>query len=698
MSTSIGEIRLKRGTAAQWSASNPTLLSGETGFESDTVKLKIGDGVTPWNLLPYVTGSGGAGGINYVSNSSADTGTLGWTVYADAAAALPTDGLDGTPTISWLRSTTTPLRGRGDFNLVKPIDSCQGQGVSYAFQIDRSDLAKVLTVSFEYELISGTYATGDLTVYIAYEEEGVTKIIQPSGYSVMAAATGVPVKEIAQFQTHSSIRNYRLILHIASASAFDYTLALTNITVGPQVVQYGAPVTDFENKGAITIGSTGTAPTKGAAPQVDRMMARRVGDSAEILYEYSQTTAGTSGTGFYLFSLPPGMSFDLAKVNTSGGLVRNPRDPISVSAVGEGILTSNDSLGFNSFARLYAFSATQFYVHIVSSQSTSGGGDGSVDEYFGSISYALGGSPLVFRFKLCAPIQGWSSTVQMSNDTDTRVVAAAVTGLSATVGTGAVLPFSTSRFDTHGGLSGLGTSSFRYTAQIPGIYLISVELSNVSTANVVLVYKNGALLYGTNSDATIVGYNSVSSSSGTRLIQLNAGDYVDIRNNTSGSSVTFSFGTFEIQRISGPSAIASSETVAFSAFQDSGQQIPSSETVVIYNQVTDDSHGSYNKTTGVWTSPISGRFLILANAAFFTAVSDTHTWLITIRRNGSAVATHVVNKQTTSFGARVTVSAGTELRLISGDQITIGVFHDTGSLRGLVGGVATNVSIVRIGN
>ena len=46
-------IQLKRGMASAWVKNNPVLLAGEAGFELDTNKLKIGDGSTPWNSLPY---------------------------------------------------------------------------------------------------------------------------------------------------------------------------------------------------------------------------------------------------------------------------------------------------------------------------------------------------------------------------------------------------------------------------------------------------------------------------------------------------------------------------------------------------------------------------------------------------------------------------------------------------------------------
>jgi hypothetical protein len=46
-------IQLRRGTAAQWTAANPTLMEGELGVETDTAKYKIGNGSTAWNSLSY---------------------------------------------------------------------------------------------------------------------------------------------------------------------------------------------------------------------------------------------------------------------------------------------------------------------------------------------------------------------------------------------------------------------------------------------------------------------------------------------------------------------------------------------------------------------------------------------------------------------------------------------------------------------
>ena len=49
-------FKLKRGTAARWAEVNPVLEQGEPGFVYDSNRLKVGDGITPWNDLPYIDG------------------------------------------------------------------------------------------------------------------------------------------------------------------------------------------------------------------------------------------------------------------------------------------------------------------------------------------------------------------------------------------------------------------------------------------------------------------------------------------------------------------------------------------------------------------------------------------------------------------------------------------------------------------
>lgn len=50
-------IQTRRGTAAQAATANPVLAVGEAGRETDTGRLKFGDGTTAWKSLPYAPGT-----------------------------------------------------------------------------------------------------------------------------------------------------------------------------------------------------------------------------------------------------------------------------------------------------------------------------------------------------------------------------------------------------------------------------------------------------------------------------------------------------------------------------------------------------------------------------------------------------------------------------------------------------------------
>jgi hypothetical protein len=59
------QIKLRRDIAANWTSVNPTLASGEPGLETDTLKIKYGDGSTPWVNLNYP--------VNYATSAAAST-------------------------------------------------------------------------------------------------------------------------------------------------------------------------------------------------------------------------------------------------------------------------------------------------------------------------------------------------------------------------------------------------------------------------------------------------------------------------------------------------------------------------------------------------------------------------------------------------------------------------------------------------
>jgi hypothetical protein len=131
-------IKLRRGTAAQWTATNPVLAEGEVGLETDTRKFKVGTGAGAWNSLQYWGGSGGgaadfvdlgdvpasytgAGG-KYVKVKSDESG-LEFGTLTIAAGDLPSgidavkiaDGSVSNTEFQYLNGVTAPIQDALDF-------------------------------------------------------------------------------------------------------------------------------------------------------------------------------------------------------------------------------------------------------------------------------------------------------------------------------------------------------------------------------------------------------------------------------------------------------------------------------------------------------------------------------------------------------------------------------------------------------
>jgi hypothetical protein len=60
----------RRDVATDWTTADPILGDGEFGYETDTGKMKIGNGTDEWTALAYwSTGSGGGGSITFDGGS-----------------------------------------------------------------------------------------------------------------------------------------------------------------------------------------------------------------------------------------------------------------------------------------------------------------------------------------------------------------------------------------------------------------------------------------------------------------------------------------------------------------------------------------------------------------------------------------------------------------------------------------------------
>lgn len=159
--------------------------------------------------------------------------------------------------------------------------------------------------------------------------------------------------------------------------------------------------TAWISAGTITVTATTTNPTKGTTT-ADALQWRRQGNSAIINVSYRQTSAGTAGSGDYLFALPTSMSIDTGVIpvfTTSVGtalLSVASAFPSAIQTSGAGV-GSQTQVGYNAFA----YSTTQFRVSML--------GATPAVLAFASNSQNFTTSSLAFNFTVTVPILGWKA-------------------------------------------------------------------------------------------------------------------------------------------------------------------------------------------------------------------------------------------------------------------------------------------------
>jgi hypothetical protein len=115
------QIQLRRGTAAQWTSGDPTLAVGEMGVETDTGKIKVGDGSTAWTSLGYTTPNLSVSDIADITISSPSSGeTLTWNgsawVNTDLTSTITANIVDSAPaTLDTLNEIAAALNDDANF-------------------------------------------------------------------------------------------------------------------------------------------------------------------------------------------------------------------------------------------------------------------------------------------------------------------------------------------------------------------------------------------------------------------------------------------------------------------------------------------------------------------------------------------------------------------------------------------------------
>lgn len=174
--------------------------------------------------------------------TSAITGTASRLQYINGASTLngggdssPVDGTGGSVTgVTFTRNTSTPLVGIASFDLGKDASSREGSGVSTDFVINSIDKDTTLQISFIYQASSGMVLGSSSDAQVFVYDIGNSVLIPVTPVRTLAGPVSTAKEFVGTFNSTSS-SNYRLIVHIATASTTAWDLLLDSVTVNDEV-------------------------------------------------------------------------------------------------------------------------------------------------------------------------------------------------------------------------------------------------------------------------------------------------------------------------------------------------------------------------------------------------------------------------------------------------------------------------------
>lgn len=146
----------KVNSRSNWAALNPVLMDGEAAVESQTNNLKIGNGRSTWNQLPYFSGPG------Y------------WASFWDSTSQTATAN---TPTSIYLRSEDPASRG---------IHIVSQNRITF-------DHAGVYSITFSIQFSNTDSSIHDINVWLRKNDSGASGYIPAtdSRFSIIASHGGI---------------------------------------------------------------------------------------------------------------------------------------------------------------------------------------------------------------------------------------------------------------------------------------------------------------------------------------------------------------------------------------------------------------------------------------------------------------------------------------------------------------------------
>lgn len=134
-------VQIRRDTTLNWNTNDPILLDGEFGYETDTGRYKIGNGIDSWSNLIYslvgITGPTGSSGPTGATGLTGPTGSQGIQGPTGEQGIQGIQGPTGETGPQGIQGLTGPT---GSINVVSVPGATSSPGSTGDFAFDGPDM------------------------------------------------------------------------------------------------------------------------------------------------------------------------------------------------------------------------------------------------------------------------------------------------------------------------------------------------------------------------------------------------------------------------------------------------------------------------------------------------------------------------------------------------------------------------------
>lgn len=388
--TSPAQSDIKKDTQANLETYALTATNGQLCFATDTKQAyQIID-----NALAPI--GGGSGGLDVFY-----TETFEGAVKAANFGSGNNASFDGGGTLDGVLSdeTVDPISKTTSLKYTMGASSTDDYIISPAITIDEKQQSQLVAANLYF-----TYdgADDDIKV-VAYDS---TNSVVLTSDLVLLKSSSKAQRFAAQFTIPSDCTELKYGIQVVTGnSGKELIIDDIEITLNPLATSKMANVTDWSSPEAIIIEGTTTDPTKGTM-DTDEVIWHRVGQNMVATYTLYQTSAGTAGSGQYLFSLPNSLVADLSVIKGSTTVSYQQGD----HSIGEANITNGG--GSIVYAKGYAkmYDNTRFAIRLHNAQTETGGASAAAGDAIGSSIFPLSNTFTVYKINVTVPIQGWTSS------------------------------------------------------------------------------------------------------------------------------------------------------------------------------------------------------------------------------------------------------------------------------------------------